>query len=67
MFVHRSTARARRSHSAHTIRQGLEALLANVTGRGLQTTESEAYSNGMRKVTYGDPDGNEVSARGSPM
>jgi hypothetical protein len=58
-------------HAGHTrltlFVERLEALLANVTGRGLPTTESEAYSNGVRKVTYCDPDGNEVGSGESPV
>jgi hypothetical protein len=28
--------------------------------RGLEPAKREAYDNGMRKITYIDPDGNEI-------
>jgi len=46
--------------------EGLEAVLSAIGGRGLSATESETYENGVRKITYRDPDGNEVSFGGGP-
>ncbi|HTW56249.1 MAG TPA: VOC family protein [Thermoplasmata archaeon] len=45
--------------------EGLDALLAAIGARGLQPAQSETYENGVRKVTYRDPDGNEVSFGGA--
>jgi catechol 2,3-dioxygenase-like lactoylglutathione lyase family enzyme len=43
----------------------LDARLAEIASRGLQPHEREAYANGVRKVTYRDPDGNELAFAGS--
>jgi catechol 2,3-dioxygenase-like lactoylglutathione lyase family enzyme len=39
----------------------LDARLAEIAARGLEPDERETYANGVRKTTYRDPDGNEVS------
>jgi catechol 2,3-dioxygenase-like lactoylglutathione lyase family enzyme len=44
----------------------LDAQLAAIAGRGLQPDEQETYSNGVRKVIYRDPDGNELGFAGAP-
>jgi catechol 2,3-dioxygenase-like lactoylglutathione lyase family enzyme len=44
----------------------LEARLAGIAARGLEPDELETYANGVRKVTYRDPDGNEVGFGGPP-
>jgi catechol 2,3-dioxygenase-like lactoylglutathione lyase family enzyme len=46
--------------------EGLDSLLASVSARGLSAIETESYANGVRKVTFRDPDGNEVSFGGAP-
>ena len=43
----------------------LEARVAEIASRGLEPHERETYSNGARKVTYRDPDGNELAFAGS--
>jgi len=45
----------------------LDARVAELAGRGLEPAERETYSNGVRKVTYRDPDGNEVGFGGEPL
>jgi len=35
-------------------------------GRGVEPAERETYENGVRKVTYRDPDGNEIGFGGGP-
>ena len=45
----------------------LDAQLAKIAGRGLEPDERETYGNGVRKVTYRDPDGNEVAFGGAPV
>jgi catechol 2,3-dioxygenase-like lactoylglutathione lyase family enzyme len=49
-------------HSVVTIMvDDLDGVLAAIAGRGLEPDERETYANGVRKVTYRDPDGNEVA------
>ena len=44
----------------------LDARVDAIAARGIEPTNSETYSNGVRKVTYRDPDGNEVGLGGGP-
>jgi len=44
----------------------LDALLLQIADRGLDPAKREAYSNGVRKITYRDDDGNEIGFGGSP-
>ena len=44
----------------------LDAKVAEIAARGLEPDERETYSNGVRKVTYRDTDGNEVGLGGAP-
>lgn len=54
-------------HAMHTIFvDDLDALLAQIAGRGLDPVVRETYSNGVRKATYRDPDGNEIGFGGAP-
>jgi catechol 2,3-dioxygenase-like lactoylglutathione lyase family enzyme len=53
-------------HAAHTLFvDDLDALVAEIAARGIDPVERETYSNGVRKVTYRDPDGNELSVGGA--
>ena len=45
----------------------LDARVAAIAARGLEPDEHETYSNGTRKVTYRDPEGNEVGFGGAPL
>jgi catechol 2,3-dioxygenase-like lactoylglutathione lyase family enzyme len=45
----------------------LDARVAAIAARGLEPAETETYTNGVRKVTYRDPDGNEVGFGGAPL
>jgi hypothetical protein len=45
----------------------LDALVAQIADRGLDPAERETYSNGVRKITYPDADGNEIGFGGSPQ
>jgi catechol 2,3-dioxygenase-like lactoylglutathione lyase family enzyme len=55
-------------HSAVTLFvDDLDAQVAEIAGRGLEPDERETYSNGVRKVIYRDPDGNEVGFGGAPL
>jgi catechol 2,3-dioxygenase-like lactoylglutathione lyase family enzyme len=42
----------------------LDALVAEIAGRGPTAVEQESYPDGVRKVTYRDPDGNEIGFGG---
>ena len=44
----------------------LDSHVAAVSARGLEPSERVTYSNGVRKVLYRDPDGNEVGFGGPP-
>jgi catechol 2,3-dioxygenase-like lactoylglutathione lyase family enzyme len=44
----------------------LDAVIAEIASRGLEPAERETYSNGVRKATYRDDDGNEVGFGGAP-
>ena len=58
---------AHAGHAMHTIFvDDLDALLAQIAERGLTPAERETYSNGVRKATYRDPDGNEIGFGGAP-
>ena len=48
-------------HATHTIIvDDLDTVEAGTAERGLQQAKREAYDNGVRKITYIDPDGNEI-------
>jgi catechol 2,3-dioxygenase-like lactoylglutathione lyase family enzyme len=55
-------------HAMHTIFVGdLDAMVTEIAARGIQPAQRETYSNGVRKATYRDPDGNEVGLGGAPL
>jgi catechol 2,3-dioxygenase-like lactoylglutathione lyase family enzyme len=45
----------------------LDSFIVQVAERGLQPMKRETLSNGVRRVIYNDPDGNEVGFGGAPM
>jgi Glyoxalase/Bleomycin resistance protein/Dioxygenase superfamily len=45
---------------------GLDALVAQIADRRLDPLKRETYSNGVRKITYRDPGGNEIGLGGAP-
>jgi len=47
--------------------EDLDRLLADIAGRGLEPAHSETYDNGVRKVIFRDPDGNEIGFGGGPV
>src|SRR5918998_3310430 len=61
----------RPEHAGHTmltiIVDDLDALVAQIADRGVEPSKRETYSNGVRKVTYHDPDGNEIGVGGAPI
>ncbi|GAA1853031.1 VOC family protein [Asanoa iriomotensis] len=44
----------------------IEGRVAGIAARGLRPALDETYENGVRKVTYRDPEGNEVGFGGIP-
>lgn len=46
--------------------EDFDSYLAAVAARGIEPAARETYSNGVRKATYRDPDGNEVGVGGAP-
>jgi hypothetical protein len=55
-------------HAMHTIFvDDLESRVAQIAERGLEPAKRETYSNGVRKATYRDPDGNEIGYGGAPL
>lgn len=44
----------------------LDARVDAAVARGVEPTTRETYANGVRKVTFHDPDGNEVGFGGGP-
>lgn len=45
----------------------LDAQVVAIAARGLEPDEREMYPNGVRKVIYRDPDGNELGFGGAPF
>jgi catechol 2,3-dioxygenase-like lactoylglutathione lyase family enzyme len=44
----------------------LDARVAAIASRGLEPDEQETYANGVRKLIFRDPDGNEIGFGGAP-
>lgn len=44
----------------------LDSVVAQISQRGLNPDQQETYDNGVRKITYRDPDGNEIGFGGAP-
>lgn len=54
-------------HARHTVfADDLDARVSEIAGRGIEPAERETYSNGVRKVTFRDADGNEIGFGGAP-
>jgi hypothetical protein len=47
--------------------EGLDAVVAKISARGMEPTQRVTLGNGVRKITYRDSDGNEVSFGGAPL
>jgi len=66
VFIEQRPERA--GHGMHTIFvDDLDALVKQIAERGLDPVERETYSNGVRKATYRDSDGNEIGFGGAPL
>jgi hypothetical protein len=60
--------RERAGHSAVTIfADDLDGTTAEIAERGIEPEQSGTYSNGVRKVTYRDADGNEIGFGGAAL
>lgn len=58
----------RAGHALHTVFvDDLDARVEAIGARGLEPATQEVYGNGVRKVTYRDPDGNEIGFGGAPL
>lgn len=58
----------RAGHALHTVFVGdFDARIAQIAERGLKPLQRETYSNGVRKATFHDPDGNEIGFGGAPV
>ena len=65
LFVVEDAERA--GHSVVTIFvDDFDALVYQIGVRGIEPAKRETYSNGVRKATYRDPDGNEIGYGGGP-
>lgn len=45
----------------------LDSIVAEIASRGIEPANRETYSNGVRKATYRDADGNEIGFGGAPV
>jgi catechol 2,3-dioxygenase-like lactoylglutathione lyase family enzyme len=45
----------------------LDERVAAMASRGIEPAKRETYENGVRKITYRDPDGNEIGLGGAPL
>lgn len=58
-------------HAGHSLTtlfvDDLDERVEGATDRGIEPAERETYDNGVRKVTYRDPDGNELGLGGGPL
>ncbi|SRR5579875_662211 len=58
-------------HAGHTMHTlfvaNLDTLITKIAERELDPMKRESYANGVRKITYRDPDGNEIGFGGAPL
>ncbi|GGS92835.1 hypothetical protein GCM10010156_58830 [Planobispora rosea] len=66
VYVERRPERA--GHAMHTVFvDDFDTRVARIAERGIEPVERETYSNGVRKVIYRDPEGNEIGFGGAPL
>lgn len=55
----------RPEHAGHALQtvivEDLDTVLSGTAERGLEPAKQETYANGVRKITYLDPDGSEIA------
>jgi catechol 2,3-dioxygenase-like lactoylglutathione lyase family enzyme len=57
----------RAGNALHTVFvDDLDERVKTISARGIEPASQETYGNGVRKVTYRDPDGNEIGFGGAP-
>ena len=67
-YVYIELRPAHAGHALHTLFvDDLDERVQGIADRGLDPAERETYENGVRKVTYRDPDGNEIGFGGGPV
>ena len=55
-------------HARHTLFvDDLDGWVSAIEARGIEPAQDETYGNGVRKVTYRDPDGNEIGFGGEQL
>ncbi len=55
-------------HAIHTLFvNDLDAIVTQITNRGINPAKQETYANGVRKITYRDADGNEIGFGGAAL
>ena len=65
VYINEDPARA--GHSVLSLFvENLDATIGEIRGRGLEPAREETYSNGVRKATFRDADGNEIGFGGAP-
>jgi hypothetical protein len=47
--------------------ENFDTLIPQISSRGIEPAKQETYSNGVRKTTYRDADGNEIGFGGAPL
>src|SRR6266516_529626 len=61
----------RPEHARHAVHLSFvddhDALVARLVDQGLAPVEQEPYPHGVRKISYRDPDGNEIGFGGAPL
>jgi catechol 2,3-dioxygenase-like lactoylglutathione lyase family enzyme len=66
LYIRRNPERA--GHAVQTVLvDDLDARVAAIARRGVEPALREEYPNGVRKVVYRDPDGNELGFGGVPQ
>ncbi|WP_344088454.1 VOC family protein [Luedemannella helvata] len=67
-FLYIEVRPAHAGHGRQTIFvDDLDSVVAGIAERGLEPANRETYDNGVRKITYVDPDGNEIGYGGAPL
>ena len=67
-YVHTELRPEHAGHAMHTLFvDDLDARVEAAARRGVQPAGRETYADGVRKVTYRDPDGNEIGFGGDPV
>jgi len=61
----------RPAHAGHAqvtvFSEDFDERVGNIVSRGIEPAVRETYDNGVRHVTFRDPDGNELSFGGAPV